>query len=97
MTPANVDVVVKATIAHHNYLKSTDMTNPPTTRYVPASFVDSMSHDGTMQPGGWRSFVENENGMREMGRLSTNTCSRSAMEVLENFMNFFTSPTGSVP
>lgn len=98
MNPTNVDIVIKATIALHNFLKTTDITNAPNTRYVPPSFVDTMDHEGEIRPGAWRSHVdENETGMRETGRLSTNTSSQSAMRIRENFTNFFASPAGSVP
>ena len=50
--PPLVDMIVKARLCLHNYLRLTDNA-----QYVPSGFVDSEDSSGEIIPGDWRSLV----------------------------------------
>ncbi|XP_034029945.1 putative nuclease HARBI1 [Thalassophryne amazonica] len=89
--------VVKACVALHNYLISTDDTNVQAARYIPLNFTDSQSESGEMQDCEWRRQVADDSGLVNPGPLSHGTASRAAVGVRRNLMHFFQSPEGTTP
>ena len=95
--PGNVDKLVKASVALHNYLMSTDSTASPSVRYVPPRFVDFVGEDGKVQPGLWREITKSDDGLRHIGRLGANRGSKEAERFRDNFTTYFQTSQGSVP
>ncbi|XP_041372782.1 protein ALP1-like [Gigantopelta aegis] len=58
--PCNVDDIVKATVALHNYLKSSDAATVPAVRYVYPQFVDYVGEDGSLRPREWQEITRND-------------------------------------
>ncbi|CAL8398025.1 unnamed protein product [Boreogadus saida] len=58
MRPVQAVKIVKACVALHNFLASTEQA-----RYMPASFVDTTADTGEVQPGEWRQHVEGDRNM----------------------------------
>ena len=90
--PENVDSIVKATVALHNYLKRTDDATIPKCRYVPSSFVDSASGDGD-----WRETVRADTNMLPVSRLGSYMAAHDAKNVRDKICTYFQSPEGRVP
>ena len=86
-----VEGLTKAAVCLHNYLRLTDNAN-----CLPTGFVDSEDSTGKIIPGDWRSVVNGDKCLHNLGRLHGNRYSFEADEVRENFNNFFMSPDGEV-
>ena len=93
-SPNNVAKITKACIALHNYLASTDFKNTPQTRYIPPNAVDRENSSGVVSSGDWRGESSN---MRTINRVSSNMASRQAVEIRDNFNEYFLSDQGKVP
>ncbi|XP_059907778.1 uncharacterized protein LOC132457543 [Gadus macrocephalus] len=63
--PEKAVKIVKACVALHNFLASTERA-----RYMPASFVDTTADTGEVQPGEWRQHVEGDRNMVDGPRCS---------------------------
>lgn len=88
---------VKACVALHNYLISTDAANTPATRYVPPRFSDSVTSAGDVVHGEWRRVVAGDSNLLDPGRLSKARATRAAVSARNDFKSFFMSPQGLVP
>lgn len=83
--PENVDNIVKATIALHNYLKRTDDVSSNST-YMSSTFLEE-----------WRSIVQGDTNLLRINRFGSNNASGEARIVRENFCTYFQTSYGSVP
>ena len=45
-------------------------------RYMPPTFIDYEDVNGTVHPGAWRRMVQNDTGMRDLGRVGPNNYTR---------------------
>ena len=63
--PEKAVKIVKACVALHNFLASTEQA-----RYMPASFVDTTADTGEVQPGERRQHVEGDRNMVDGPRCS---------------------------
>lgn len=95
--PKKTVKVVKACVALHNYLSSTDAANTPATRYNPPSFTDSSTSTGEPVSGEWRRVVAGDNNLLDIDRLSKARATRAAIAVRKDFQSFFLTPEGRVP
>ncbi|XP_033126385.1 uncharacterized protein LOC117124305 [Anneissia japonica] len=87
-----VDKVVKAVVCLHNYLTQTENAH-----YIPSGFVDS-DCNGEFKEGEWRNIVrDDEGGIRDARRISSNYYTASAKETREAFSNYFNSAGGALP
>ena len=97
---ANPDKVTKITQAAcclHNYLRISEINNPPSARfYCPPGFVDVEDNDGNVIPGDWRSEIS-PSALQSVQRTGSNTYSRSASDLRDSIMTFMTTPQGEVP
>ena len=94
--PDKVTCITKAVCCLHNYLKISEASSPSSSRhYCPPGYIDREDVNGNIIPGDWR-LVDNDGGMTNIARLGSNTYSRSAAELRDDFMNYFASPLGSV-
>lgn len=92
--PETVDGIIKACLCLHNYLRLTENA-----QYIPTGFVDSEDGSGNINPGDWRSIVQNEEGAFRptcTGR-SFNRSAHHAKQIRENFKGYFNSKVGSLP
>lgn len=95
LSVATVDDIVKACVALHNFLKSTDATDHPSPRYCPPSYVDNETVDGHFVPGEWRFNVDQSEGLRVWG--CTGRPLSSQYGIRERLKQYFQSDIGSVP
>ena len=87
-----VDLITKATVCLHNYLRLTHNTT-----YVPAGFVDCENEDGTIILGDWRKVTgEREAGLARLERIGGNRYSHDAGQARDDFKEYFNNE-GSVP
>ena len=92
-TPEAVDLITKACICLHNYLRLTDNAY-----YVPGGFVDSEDSTGNIIQDDWRTAADGKSGALQsvsIGRAH-NRSSFDANEVREKFKKFFLSAEGSL-
>ncbi|XP_064643564.1 uncharacterized protein LOC135497663 [Lineus longissimus] len=87
--PENVDVMVKATIALHNFLLANDGHFNPRVRYVPPQFVDFIGEDGELKPGQWREITKTDTDLQEVGRLGANVATRQATKIRDILSEYF--------
>lgn len=93
--PEHVDLIILATVALHNYLKSTDATTRPECRYVPPAFVDYEDDHGVFHAGQWRQMVPHPRTTpRQLAPLNP---SQEAKIVREKLRNYFLTPDGQIP
>uniref|UniRef100_A0A1A8IWB0 DDE Tnp4 domain-containing protein n=1 Tax=Nothobranchius kuhntae TaxID=321403 RepID=A0A1A8IWB0_NOTKU len=95
--PEKTVKVVKACVALHNYLSSTDAANTPATRYIPPRFSDSFTSAGDVVDGEWRTVVADDTNLLDAGQLSKAQATRAAISARNDFKSFFLSPQGLVP
>ncbi|KAF7220910.1 putative nuclease HARBI1 [Nothobranchius furzeri] len=95
--PEKTVKVVKACVALHNYLSSTDDANTPATRYIPPRFSDSFTSAGDVVDGEWRTVVASDSNLLDAGQLSKAQATRAAISARNDFKSFFLSPQGLVP
>lgn len=79
-----VENITRATVCLHNYLQLTDNA-----AYIPEKFVDSEDSTGNIIHGDWRKVVENDRGMRNLGRLAGNRYKFEASKVRNDFNSYF--------
>ena len=89
--PALVDMIVKACLCLHNYLRLTDNA-----QYVPSGFVDSEDSSGEIIPGDWRSLVNKGALLSTSTGRAFNRSSESAKGTREIFEKYFNSQEGSL-
>lgn len=87
------DLIVKSTIALHNYLLCTDNAH-----YTPAGFVDSYNGDDLID-GDWRRIVERfeRPALAQPPRLAARNYNFEAKTVRDNICKYVNSEDGSVP
>ena len=92
--PEKAVKIVKACVALHNFLASTERA-----RYMPASFVDTTADTGEVQPGEWRQHVEGDRNMVDGPRCSVGRArpSQRAALVREQLADYFLSDAGVFP
>ena len=90
--PDNVVMYTKATIALHNYLRTTESSV-----YCPPGFIDGEDGDKNIVRGGWREEVDGTSGgLTAIGRTGANTFSRNAAAIRDAYRDYFNSPSGEV-
>ena len=90
-----VDVIVKATISLHNFLRQTNSAG-----YCPSGFVDSWDETGKIKEGEWRHIVGNNQGGMLLNDIPPVRGSRplvSALEVRDVIKSYVNSMEGSLP
>ena len=92
----NVEKIVLATIALHNYLRQTDNTS-----YCPAGFIDSERATGDIIPGYWRreranSGEDASQGMARVAALRGQRRSDYALRMRDSLMEYVNSDLGSL-
>ena len=92
----NVEKIVLATIALHNYLRQTDNTS-----YCPAGFIDSERSTGDIIPGYWRRECANSGedasqGMARVAALRGQRRSDDALLMRDSLMEYGNSDLGSL-
>ncbi len=85
-TPDHAELIVKACIALHNYLRATDASAPPSSKYIPPFFADYEDEDNVWQPGDWRKLVSDGQSLR---LNSSNNYSKVSASVREAFKRYF--------
>ncbi len=89
------DEIVKACVALHNYLKSTDATDHQSPRYVPDHYVDYEKENGEVVLGDWRrGHRDHEYAQRPLE--TDNRQSRMTLGIREKFKHYFLSDEGRV-
>lgn len=81
-----IEFMILATVCLHNFIMKRSSNN-----YCPQSFVDVEDGNGYIRLGAWR----NEGHLEPATNLGSNTNSRSAYTIRNNFMNYFEN-TGAV-
>ena len=89
--PTLVDMIVKACLCLHNYLRLTDNA-----QYVPSGFVDSEDSSGEIIPGDWRSLVNTGALLSTSTGHAFNRSSASAKATRELFVKYVNSQEGSL-
>ncbi|XP_037806088.1 protein ANTAGONIST OF LIKE HETEROCHROMATIN PROTEIN 1-like [Lucilia sericata] len=86
MAPENVDVVVLACTALHNFI----MLNDQKRWYCPEGYVDREAKDGTVQEGEWRKHLRNS-AERPMRSFATNIrrSTQTAMDLRDRLADYF--------
>jgi hypothetical protein len=92
--PETVDVIVKACVCLHNYLRLTYNAH-----YVPVGFVDHQHDNGDIIPGDWRQMTVEDTGAMQALRVGRahNRYSFDANAVRKKFKDYFVSREGTVP
>jgi hypothetical protein len=95
---ANIDmceVIEKATVALHNFLK-TKHTDMPVhqIRYCRQGYVDYEDDNGELVLGQWRT---GGTPLQSVNRLGSNNASRMIQSNRDALANYFLTPSGSVP
>ena len=92
--PEKAVKIVKACVALHNFLASTERA-----RYMPATFVDTTADTGEVQPGEWRQHVAGDRNMVDGPRCSVGRArpSQRAALVREQLADYFLSDAGVFP
>ena len=90
-----VDAIVKSTCVLHNYLRRRDGASNDR-RYVCAGDLDSEDGTGQLQRGAWRQQGLGS-GLRDGGRMGSNSHTVRAGNVRDRFADYFVSPEGLVP
>lgn len=89
--PDSVVLYVKAACVLHNFLiEKTKNT------YCPPSFVDQ-DFCGVIYPGEWRNETQDTIRLQNIVRMGSNNPSRNAVEIRDQFCNYFVSENGSLP
>lgn len=81
-----VTKIIQATIVLHNWLRNDDLSNCPNLPYVKLHLVDQDFEIGSVISG---RNVEDTTAFCDITRASTNTSTRIAMEVREEFCAYF--------
>lgn len=80
MLPTNADIVVKACVVLHNFVKLNDPS------YCPSEYVDVYDvNNDLLRPGVWRSEC---NAMNQMHRIGSNFSSRNATEIRDSLCEY---------
>lgn len=87
--------VVKACIALHNYLTSTDSIDHQQPRYIPENYVDYESENGDLVMGEWRNDLDHNYCLFPLDQQQETN--RSHYRIRESFKNYFTSAIRAVP
>ena len=90
-SPEKAELIVKACVALHNFLTTTEET------YIPTNFVDFTSSTGEVQPGEWRQMVEGDENMVDGPRERVARGPRMAGRIREQFTRYFQSQAGRIP
>jgi hypothetical protein len=94
--PEYADVIVKATVALHNYLIKSDLDSGRRT-YAPTTLVDGESNDHDRIRGKWRDITDGDKEFEEPDEsLDDIAPSKVGREVQQRFMQYFQSPEGRV-
>ena len=86
--------MIKAAVCLHNYLRQTHNAS-----YCPTGFVDSQDSTGEIQPGEWRSIVNDlDNGaLRSLPRRRGTRYPQSAVVVRDLLKMYVNSECGALP
>lgn len=95
LTVVNVNEVVKACVALHNYLKATDATDHAAPRYIPEHYVDYESELGEIVEGNWRKNVDHTYALLPLDEYPDPK--RASYSIRRKFANYFTTDNGAVP
>lgn len=90
-----VEVITKAAVCLHNYLRQTNSAG-----YCPTGFVDCEDASGTIKPGEWRGILRTEGGhgaLQPIAPLRGRRHTNSAVEVRDALTKYFVSDEGSLP
>ena len=90
-TPDHVVLFTKASIALHNYLRTTESSV-----YCPRGFTDGEDGAGNILEGAWRSETSNDDGLQRVGQMGGNRYGRSAAEIRKCYRDYFLTPEGEV-
>ncbi|KAK8772437.1 hypothetical protein V5799_024318 [Amblyomma americanum] len=92
LKPENVDFVVLASCALHNFLTEDEC-------YMDAQYVDQEDHFGNVTKGQWRSTLAADGGSAMLGLQppARHNFSRAAAEARDIFCSYFVSAAGAVP
>ena len=82
LSPENVEKIVVASCALHNYLR----TNAGA-RYIAPGFLDRVENDGTLVDGQWR----NEQSLNSIPQQGSNFYSREAKQIRDEYCDYFNS------
>lgn len=77
--------IIQATVCLHNWLREKDIYN---NQYVPPELVDRYS-DGILIPGTWNSLREDGWAFQEITRAGTNSSTRTAISIRDEFCAYF--------
>ena len=89
--PDNVVVYTKASIALHNFLRTTESSV-----YCPPGFIDSEDADGNVICGSWREEQGSSGGLSPVSQAGSNHHSRIAAMTRDNFCTYFNSTQGEL-
>ena len=89
--PDNVTKVVLATLALHNFLRSTNSS-----RYIPPGSVDSEDQDGEVRQGSWRNEELVSSGMVSISNSRKGRQSVKAEDIRQALCEYFNNE-GQVP
>ena len=90
-TPDNVVVYTKASIALHNFLRTTESSV-----YCPPGIIDSEDADGNVICGSWREDQGSSGGIFPVREAGSNHHSRIAAMARDNFCTYFNSTRGEL-
>ncbi|KYM98502.1 Putative nuclease HARBI1 [Cyphomyrmex costatus] len=75
--------IIQAIVCLHNWIRKQDTEN----QYVTPTIIDREDSDGFI-PGSWREDAHN-NALIDIHKLGSNNCSHNAMEIREQFCEYF--------
>lgn len=94
---STVELIIKATICLHNYLKITDLNESSSSLYCPAGYGDYIDLKGELQDGQWRSEITSNAAFSELEYLGRRNSKQTAIKIRDMFCDYFSSEYGELP
>jgi len=91
-TIKNTMQIVQAIICIHNWLRKQDVDK---NEYISADMIDCDEPNGFI-PGNWRKEMDSNHALRDLGNCGTNNSSRAAMNIRNEFCDYFNGE-GAIP
>ncbi|KAK6327333.1 hypothetical protein J4Q44_G00029780 [Coregonus suidteri] len=91
VAPEKAETIVKACMALHDYLCTTDTS----TRYIHATF-DHSTPTRDLLPGEWRQVAQGNTSFLDLRNMSTDKATRVAIDMRNNLKDYFLTPAGQL-
>lgn len=84
--------IIKSTVCLHNFIK----INDDKSQYITPGYVDYENRNGEIIYGTWRNEIESQNALGEISRTGSNTFTRNAGQIRDEFSCYF-NEEGAIP